>query len=192
MSGYKSKSVSLSGRSMCGRWSLCNLITLAMILQCAVISEPMRGQVATPANEQKTTIHGVVINSVTHEPVGHALVFSGDGRLGTLTDDQGRFEFVLPQADTSSQEGSAGSKITVSFSSGIGFSGWLNARKPGFLDPSDPFARRWGQISTSGVPATPGVELTIPLTPEALIFGRVMLPATGGEDRIVVQLQRRR
>ena len=176
---------------MCGRWSLCNLITLAMILRCAVISEPMRGQVATP-NEQKTTIHGVVINSVTHEPVGHALVFSGDGRLGTLTDDQGRFEFVLPQADTSSQEGSAGSKITVSFSSGIGFSGWLNARKPGFLDPSDPFARRWGQISSTGVAPMPGVELTIPLTPEALIFGKVNLPGASGADRIMVELQRRR
>lgn len=192
MSGYKSKSVSLSGRSMCGRWSLCNLITLAMILQCAVISEPMRGQVATPANEQKTTIHGVVINSVTHEPVGHALVFSADGRLGTLTDDQGRFEFVLPQtADAGSREGSTGSEVTVSFTGG-GFGGWLNARKPGFLDSTDPFARRWGQIPATGVPPAPGVELTIPLTPEALIFGKVDLPGASGADRITVQLQRRR
>ena len=192
MSGYKSKSVSLSGRSMCGRWSLCNLITLAMILQCAVISEPMRGQVATPANEQKTTIHGVVTNSVTHEPVGHALVFSGDGRLGTLTDDQGRFEFVLPQtADAGSREGSTGSEVTVSFTGG-GFGGWLNARKPGFLDSTDPFARRWGQIPATGVPPAPGVELTIPLTPEALIFGKVNLPGATGADRITVQLQRRR
>ena len=125
---------------MCGRRSLCNLITLAMILRCAVISEPMRGQVATPANEQKTTIHGVVINSVTHEPVGHALVFSADGRLGTLTDDQGRFEFVLPQtADASSREGSAVSEVTVSFTGNGPLGGWLNARKPGFLDPTDPF-----------------------------------------------------
>jgi hypothetical protein len=169
------------------------LITLAMILQCGVISEPMRGQVATPASEQKATIHGVVINSVTHEPVGHALVFSGDGRLGTFTDDQGRFEFVLPRVDTSSQEGSAGSKITVSFSSGVDFSWWLNARKPGFLDPpTDPFSRRWGQIPATGVPPASGVELTIPLTPEALIFGKVNLPGASGADRITVQLQRRR
>jgi hypothetical protein len=163
-----------------------------MILQCAVISEPMRGQVATPANEQKTTIHGVVINSVTHEPVGHALVFSADGRLGTLTDDQGRFEFVLPQtADAGSREGSTGSEVTVSFTGG-GFGGWLNARKPGFLDSTDRFARRWGQIPATGVPPAPGVELTIPLTPEALIFGKVDLPGASGADRITVQLQRRR
>ena len=53
-----------------------------------------------------------MINSVTREPIAHALVFSTDNRLAGFTDDQGRFEFQLPR---------------IYFTQ-------LMARKPGFLE----------------------------------------------------------
>jgi hypothetical protein len=44
-------------------------------------------------------VRGVVVNSVTHEPIARALVFSTDNRFATMTDDRGRFEFVFPRAE---------------------------------------------------------------------------------------------
>lgn len=173
---------------------LCSLSAIFMTLVFLASPRQSCGQTASPVPSQKITIHGVVVNTATHEPVGHALVFSGDGRLGTFTDDAGRFEFVLPQsADANPREGPAQSQITTSFVvEGFG-GGWLNARKPGFVDPNSHALGRWGgNVVASGAPATPGVELTIPLTPEALIVGRVHLPGESGAGRITVGLQRRR
>ena len=45
------------------------------------------------------TIHGIVTNSVTHEPIARALVSSPDNRFATLSNSEGRFEFALPKAD---------------------------------------------------------------------------------------------
>lgn len=97
-------------------------------------------------NQQKTTIGGVVVNSVTHAPIGRALVTSGDQRYAMLTDSTGHFEFDLKS------------------DAGIPQAVWLSARKPGFLNEGDP-----------GMNAGPGQEVTIPLTPESLIVGRVTL-----------------
>ena len=44
------------------------------------------------------TIRGTVVNSVTHEPIGRALVFSLDNRFAILCDAGGHFEFKIPQA----------------------------------------------------------------------------------------------
>ena len=43
-------------------------------------------------------IRGVVINSVTHEPISRALVLSPDNSFATMTDDRGRFEFTFTPA----------------------------------------------------------------------------------------------
>src|ERR1700675_1962078 len=59
-----------------------------LLLFAALLSVPARGQGTELASPQKNTIHGLVVNSVTHDPVGHALVFSPDSRFATLTDDQ--------------------------------------------------------------------------------------------------------
>src|SRR5579864_4787576 len=48
-------------------------------------------------NQQKKTIRGIVVNSVTHELVARALVSSADRRLAAMTDEQGHFELTVPQ-----------------------------------------------------------------------------------------------
>src|SRR5262249_28256477 len=54
---------------------------------------------ARPESEDNYTVHGVVVNSVTHAAVPHALVFSSDNRFAKLTDDEGRFEFKVPRTE---------------------------------------------------------------------------------------------
>jgi hypothetical protein len=89
-----------------------------------------------------------------------------------MTDGEGHFEFVLPKA------ASDGGGVALSAAPGSQIS-WLMARKPGFLD-DQPGARQ--------VEVTPGTEVTIPLMPEALIKGRVTLPAAEPVRGIDVQL----
>jgi len=80
------------------------------------------------------------MNSVTHEPVARALVYSPDNRFATLTDDQGRFEFAISpdaatpppdQHDTSAVETESYNGPLRSFTN---FPVVLMARKPGFLE----------------------------------------------------------
>jgi hypothetical protein len=52
--------------------------------------------------ERSNHLRGTVINSVTAEPVVHALVRSPDNRFAVMSDDQGRFEFTFPQNTSAS------------------------------------------------------------------------------------------
>jgi len=52
---------------------------------------------AQTASDDSDAIRGVVINSVTHDPIERALVFSPDNRFATLTSREGRFEFRFPK-----------------------------------------------------------------------------------------------
>ena len=127
------------------------------------------------AENQSNVVRGAVVNAVTHEPIGRALVHSSDNRYAMFTDGEGHFEFTLPKA--------------ADENGGVGFSGGvvvrstslitLMARKPGFLER---------QNGGSAVEVSPGSEITIPLTPEALIKGRVSLPAADPVRGINVQL----
>jgi hypothetical protein len=125
------------------------------------------GQAVPSEGPQEETIHGIVVNSVTHEPIGRALILSPGKELATLTDNDGHF--------------------TVSFSSSRAGDGtkpnWPNAlmaRKPGFIeDPNQLY------------PAVPGRELTISLTPEALVTGHVLLSSSEAPDGVRVDLYRR-
>src|SRR5215813_7571280 len=58
--------------------------------------------------DQPTHLRGTVINSVTHEPVPHALVLSTDSRFATMADDRGHFEFPFGPAPTTNSPGVAG------------------------------------------------------------------------------------
>lgn len=118
------------------------------------------GQNLQPDN-QSNIIRGMVVNAVTHDPIGRALVYSYDNRCAILTDGEGHFEFTLTKAAA----GSDGIRLT--------------ARKPGFLD--DPNER-------SRVEALPGAEPTISLVPEALIKGRVTLPAGDPARGVTVEI----
>ncbi len=123
------------------------------------------------------TVHvrGTVINSVTREPIGRALVYSTDNRYAMLTDGEGRFDFAITKsAPADVEEGFSGTTLRRRISS-LSHPGsyWFAARKPGFLD--DP---NYGPAVTSG-----NDELTISLMPEAIIKGRITLsksePAAG-------------
>src|SRR5215468_581846 len=53
-------------------------------------------QDAPPSIEHSQVLRGTVINSLTREPIGRALVLSPDNRFAVMTDDQGRFQFTIP------------------------------------------------------------------------------------------------
>jgi hypothetical protein len=129
-------------------------------------------------------VHGTVVNAVTHEPIGRALVSSPDNRFAALTDGEGHFEFTLPKANTESGGGFGGSFLSSGhsqrmWSTGTGSLSWLTARKPGFLD--NPKEQR--QIE-----ASPGSEIIIFLIPEALIKGRVTVSAADAAAGVNVQI----
>jgi hypothetical protein len=50
-----------------------------------ICAQQASGQGLQPDNGQ-STLHGTVINSVTHEPIARALVYSSGDRLAMLTD----------------------------------------------------------------------------------------------------------
>jgi hypothetical protein len=140
------------------------------------------------AEEKETeTIRGTVVNSVTQEPVGRALVYSLDNRFAMLCDAGGHFEFKIPRAKSEAVNGNGPSLVFYNAAGGeygrMGGPAALLARKPGFL--SDEKAQR----VTLANDAEQG--LTIQLVPEALIIGRVKLPTTDGTDRLVVELYKR-
>ncbi len=179
MSSYKQLSRNIEG---------VRVVISTFLLFATLLSSQARGQ-GSSVNPQKNTIHGVVVNSVTHEPVGRALVFSPDNRFGTLTDDQGQFEFALPDmpaAPVPESNGTYSSEgVNYVGASFANVPGMLMARKPGFLGLE---RNSWGQTQ---VPAVIGKEVTIALVPEARIVGRVTFPGSNASDRITVQLYRR-
>lgn len=132
------------------------------------------------------TIHGTVVNSVTHEAIPRALVISPDDRFATMTDGQGRFELTFPKAEppkpavAGSAEDNTAEGLELSRSNRPNA---LSARKPGFLEDNkaDPYLT---------LPQN-AKELTLSLVPEAIIAGQVSLPTSEAPDSIQLQLYRR-
>jgi hypothetical protein len=134
-------------------------LSSTVALVCCLLAKQLFAQ--DQLSDRSTTgIYGTVISRVTHEPIGRALVYSGDNRYGVLTDSEGHFELALPSSERANM---------------------LMARKPGFLPTSSQLAN--GNASAR--------ELTISLTPEALIVGRVSLPSSDYPEGIQVQLYSR-
>jgi hypothetical protein len=128
-----------------------------------------------PSEEQTTsTISGTVINSVTREPIGRALVYTADDRAAAFTDDHGNFELTVPAVPQ--QPGGGGG-------SSIRNSAQLQAKKPGFLTD---YGMQGGAIIGGSVK-----DVTLTLVPEALIVGQVKFPGTDATDYVEVQLYRR-
>lgn len=148
-------------------------LAVAIVLTCAVCAF---GQAMEP--EERETVSGTVINSVSRAPVPRALVHSTDDRFATFTDSAGRFEFKLPKQRVD-DSGSA-DEVTF-FAAGAvevhGSAGTLvlEARKPGYLNPPAGISL-WAA-------GTPDEGITIELVPEAVIHGRISLstgdPALG-------------
>ena len=122
-------------------------------------------------DEQPSTVHGTVVDSVSGAPIARALVLTPGNRYAMLTDGEGHFEFALPKLST--ENGRSEDNLSL-FSPTA-----LIARKPGFLD--DPSGREQAE-------ATPGTEITISLMPEALIKGRVISSEADSTPGINVQL----
>ena len=164
------------------RKCLRSLALIALSALCTASLLPVIAQDAT----QKTsdTIRGTVINSVTHEPIGRALVFSPDNRFATMTDSHGVFEFTIPSSspDQNNGVGAGASSGTLRMQPNRPY--MLDARKPGFL----PDVTEQPQYRVLAPSAN---EITIPLTPEALIIGHVALPSSQPPDPIQVEIFRR-
>ena len=146
---------------------------LVILVIAGVAGGPLSAQSSSDATE---TLGGIVIDSVTHQPVARALVYSSDNRFAMLTNSEGRFEFTVPKPADDSGSGSA--RTSRPESSGRPYS--LQARKPGFLTDSG-----------HNLPNGTSQEMTIALVPEALIIGTVKLPTSEAPDAISVQIFRR-
>jgi hypothetical protein len=136
-------------------------------------------------------IRGVVINSVTHEPIGRALVFSPDNSFATMTDDRGRFEFSFTPAEPQQ----TGASDVEGFQLNRGFQSptsnrpsALMARKVGFVGPN--FDQPMNVNAVSPVAPDQG-DVIISLLPEARVVGHVIIPGSDGSDKIQVALYRR-
>ncbi len=164
-------------------------IAFGMALFCCASVSRLSAQSSTAGIEQSDSLRGMVVNSVTHEPVSRVLVFSSDNRFATMTDDRGHFKFKFPETESEQTAGLADSSGNLSMQTsgfrrvGTNRPGMLMARKTGFLSPND------GQ---GGAPIGPEQqEVTITLVPEALVIGQVILPGSDGSDRIQIELYRR-
>jgi len=146
-----------------------------MAILLAVCTTAAAAQSALAQTEtQKSTISGVVINSVTRAPVPRALVTTPDNRYATFTDSSGQFEFDI-EKENADTPGGPGELIRLAGPSQDRT--WINARKPGFMAEGP-----------NGALASPGKEVTIALTPEALIVGRVSFSSADTTSHVTVQL----
>ena len=164
-------------------WSLPKVVAFAGLLSCCI---PLLQAQDSQTDNKTTSIHGSVLNSVTREPIGRALVVSADNRFATMTDDQGHFEFTLPETGPDKSAETAPSTGTVyrfSPERNLSYPTTLTARKPGFL-PYGPGVQNFQ-------PATRNQDLTILLVPEAAIVGRVVFSTTDGSDKVEVEIYRR-
>lgn len=155
-----------------------SLISSFFVCCCVGAGSLPAQTVGTP--EESNTIRGRVINSMTGEPLGRALVYSPDSRFAKFTDAEGRFEFEFPSVET--DKSTPVSSMAKSSLRQLQLPNALMARKPGFL----------ASEIAEDVPANPShSEITIRLVPEALILGHVTVAASDGSDKMQVELYRR-
>lgn len=164
-------------------------IALAIALSCSTL--PLVAAQNTTHSGATEHIRGVVINSVTHEPISHALVFSPDNSFAAMTDDRGRFEFTFPTAEPQQ----SGTPVTNGFQLNQGFQNpspnrpsELMARKVGFVGPNFDQPMNVNAFTALG-PDQP--DVIISLLPEARVIGHVIIPGSDGSDKIQVALYRR-
>ena len=164
-------------------------IVISVVLSCCCSVPRLFAQSGAAGIEHLDRLRGTVVNSVTHEPISRALVYSPDNRFATMTDRQGHFEFEFTEAIGEETAGFANaSGIYVAQNSGLQRTStnrpsMLMARKTGFLSLND------GQGVTQIGPEQQ--EMTMFLVPEALVVGHVIVPGSDGSESIQVELYRR-
>jgi hypothetical protein len=132
------------------------LLSLSSILLALAPSLLAHAQQA-PAT---ATLHGTVINAVTHQPIARALVSLDQSTQATLTDNEGRFTFDnVPAGQTT-----------------------LSAKRPGYA--SDDSGATTHETVTVGTDA----DLTLQLVPQSSITGELILPNDDSPDSLQLQL----
>jgi hypothetical protein len=169
----------------------CFLAAMALAIALSCSTRPLVAAQNATRTDATEHIRGIVINSLTHEPIGRALVFSPDNSFATMTDDRGRFEFTF--ATAAPQQ--SGTSVTDGFQLNQGFQNpspnrpsQLMARKVGFVGPN------FGQPMNDNAFSVVGPDqqdVIISLLPEARIIGHVIIPGSDGSDKIRVELYRR-
>ena len=103
-----------------------------------------------PAQTGNVTLTGVVVNSVTGQPIPRAMIqMMGMASRVALTDAEGKFEFDnLPETQAT-----------------------LQARKPGYFNEME-LRRGGGRMNTIAITAGMG-SISVPLTPAGVVSGRV-------------------
>lgn len=153
---------------------------LSFVRASAGARPPQDGKLTS---EDTYTVHGTVINSVTHAAIAHALVFSSDNRFARLTDDDGHFEFKIPRPPRPQFSGDGPGLPQQGIQTFVMASLNFMARKPGFFSNESVF---WTDARADELS-----DIHISLTPEALIVGHINLPFTDGSDKIQVNVYRR-
>jgi hypothetical protein len=160
-------------------------VGIAMAMGGAVCCGSARGQGATGKEDGVTTVRGRVLNQVTKEPIGRALVFTAGSEYATMTNDRGEFEFKIAEHQELRNIGGgvAGSGRAVMGQMQAGVGHMFMAKKPGYLED--------GRGARPVQAADGQMEVTIHLVPEALIVGHVTVPGSEGDVRIACGLYRR-
>ena len=138
------------------------------LLRAQEVVQQLPPNLAGPEQTANFTLHGTVVNRVTQQPIPHALVQCNDRPdKAVLTDGDGHFEIDgLPAMES------------------------LTVKKPGYLDPNtqpqldEPWQR--GIQLTADMP-----DLTIALTPEAVVAGQLSLPSAEPAEGFFVSIYRR-
>jgi hypothetical protein len=174
-------------------WAPCMQSLPALALGSALLVcggfAPLFGQGNTATADQADVLRGTVMNGLTREPIGRALVVSPDNRFATMTDDRGRFEFRIPPVDSGHADQASGAPGAIEAGTrqpqpvANNRPNFLTARKNGFL---------FDNSGMQGVSITPEQsDVTIALVPEARIVGHVILAGSEEANGMRVQLYRR-
>ena len=164
------------------------VVGLAMVLGGVVRDNMAQGRGNGGQQERVARVRGRVLNRVTNEPIGRALVTTVGDEYAAITDDRGLFEMKIAERVDQRQEAAnvvgsrpAGDNIGVisQFETARAF----QAKRPGFLENRQPAIGDVDQKSKE-------IEVTIYLVPEALIVGRVAVPGSEGDVRIRCELYR--
>jgi hypothetical protein len=182
-------------------WRVC-LWMCVWVLVCVVRCGSVWAQGNGATDETVVTtvvVRGRVVNKVTGEGIGRALVTTVGDEYAVMTDDRGQFEMKIvermPKGMPAGIVGSVAGAVPILPGGRMGVGGMvsvggvgmrtLQARKPGYLPERNVGSR----VSSKEAGQW---ETTIYLLPEALIVGRVNVPGTEGEVRIECELYRRR
>lgn len=148
-----------------------------MLVLLLGIATPVLSQENQTDKRETETVHGTVINSVTGSPIPRVLVYTPDSRSAVLTDGEGHFELTVPGQGEGMIFGSANSAVRTYGRHRRLLT--LIARRPGFLD------HLRGDLRGASVSSD---DVTITLTPEAIIKGRITLASGDAALGITVQL----